>query len=773
MASFSPKQVEDLAAALPPDGANPVGSNARRIIVNKIRGLTPGNFSQLFGTGPPFRVVFFPGYVPDAAEGIFASYTGVADSFFSNFAIAALCHRIYAVTSSLRQQMVNDQIEKDLNAWNIDLRGRVARWYSYVASITEGDIKKALAKFSDESSRAEARTHYKAGLTSESWINDKVTQGDFWTNREWELFHHWIKFAALGASDKEIDETIQTAINKGLPVPSAVGPGNWTRWTNWFGANITGADIADADKPILASRCSRTCLAEANSFEFTANSQPGTRYRRVPSSSCFAPGAQVVMADGSLKPIESVAAGDRVRSRAGEDREVVLLATPARGSRPLYQIAGTAFAFTATHPFLTYPGDTEPAYVAVDPAALSRAVPSLAEYGILTMGTAQLARHAGGAVEPFTPAAVDSVESPADVLYDLYVDPGSDGRSEYFVGDPSTQLLVSSEIPRFLTAPATSAAIVEILQRTAPTILKVLAGVSDAAYADLLYIGLDSVSSTLLPSIGKYLNPSGLANLKAPSQQESTTLIRSFANSFGGANGEPYNNRLGVLLDFFLARFGMQFQGVVRMGWRTFDLADSTGGMVLAVSLYGLELYNGKGIPASSAQFRLTLSLEDSVSVRTAPVAAAASNDHSFYVSDSVTYFPEWRALVEAPPGREWTLTITLEPKTGEQAAPFQAKVRLSQLIAHGFEFLRGYVTDNLGNTVGQVAFDIRALTPDAWTQEILAQRAWSPDQEPAIAHKLASLASEYILANFETAIREFSSVAATSEGRSALAGAS
>ena len=67
---FSPTSVEHLAAALPPDGANPVGTAARGVLVNRMKGATPGHWSQLFGTGPAFKDVFFPAlrYDPREAE---------------------------------------------------------------------------------------------------------------------------------------------------------------------------------------------------------------------------------------------------------------------------------------------------------------------------------------------------------------------------------------------------------------------------------------------------------------------------------------------------------------------------------------------------------------------------------------------------------------------------------------------------------------------------------------------------------------------------------
>lgn len=92
-----------------------------------------------------------------------------------------------------------------------------------------------------------------------------------------------------------MDATIRQAIAGGLPVPPVVGPGAWQTWSGWYGADITGEDFSEATKAILATKCmavgrSVSCMAEDQSYEFTARSQPGNRYRRAPASSCLAPG---------------------------------------------------------------------------------------------------------------------------------------------------------------------------------------------------------------------------------------------------------------------------------------------------------------------------------------------------------------------------------------------------------------------------------------------------------------------------------------------------
>ena len=95
------------------------------------------------------------------------------------------------------------------------------------------------------------------------------------------------------------------------------------------------------------------------------------------------------MADGSAKPIELVAAGDRVLGRGGRANRVRGVLRPVLGDRRLYALNGGPFFVTASHPFLTADG-----WKAVDPDAARAEVPGL-EIGRLTVGDLLVAATAG------------------------------------------------------------------------------------------------------------------------------------------------------------------------------------------------------------------------------------------------------------------------------------------------------------------------------------------------------------------------------------------
>jgi hypothetical protein len=219
---FSPTSVEHLAAALPPDGANPVGRAARGILVNRIKGATPGHWSQLFGTGPAFKDVFFPGLAYDPRESEIQRLTGLGDDFWKAMAVATVCQQIGLSTSDIRPQIQLPKLASALATWNGQLRAVACGWYAFALGAVDGDVRTALAAFPDEGSRVAARAHYLQGLSSDAWVNDKLVAGVRQLDECLGAFPHWCKLLAL-APTAEIDATIATIRRKGCPC-RAVGP---------------------------------------------------------------------------------------------------------------------------------------------------------------------------------------------------------------------------------------------------------------------------------------------------------------------------------------------------------------------------------------------------------------------------------------------------------------------------------------------------------------------------------------------------------------------
>lgn len=772
---FNPRDVEVLAAALPPQAANPIGRLTRDIFLKQAKQLTPSGHPRRYSAS--WKELFFPNSKGTDLGPFIAIFTGLDDAFFTDLVVAMLCQQMANVTTKLKPDLLTDKIANALATFNDRIHQNSYRFYGYMAATADSPIRPALAAFPDEPSKKRAKEHYLEGLTSPTWVNEKLLQwgqGN-WSNRDWELFHHFIKLSVLGASVAEIDQAIAKLKGMGLPVPPTLDPGVWHKRAIWLERDFGAADAVEATPAILAHTCIgpvvkyRICKNENDAFEFTA--QKASLYRKTQSSSCFAPGTKVVMADASLRPIEQIAIGDNVQTPAGP-RQVLLRSAPLRGNRIMVQFSGTKFAFSTSHPFLVAPsGSASAAYAAADPDGLARNVPTLSQFGIQPLNgqaPAVLLRHTAGGDMPFPAPAIHDVSGPqADLVYDLFLDVGPDGRSEYYVGDDQVQLLVSSEVPRFAAAPETTAVVLHVLQQAGPTILEVLAKMPDWPFEELLAIGLDSLSTTMMATIGPQLRIAPDSAPQAPlrgldSAAELASAVRDFAG-FLAAAGEDDRRHMGQLVEQFASRFAPQFQAVLAMPWRTFDLASGDVANMLAVTPYSIDLFR-PGPPVDQAEIEVSLVRGRSRSTHRLPVAPGAPADRWYYGVDASAYFPEW-----APPGPVagwqpearsedeeedmlWQLELTLQPDAGCRAV-----LILPRDIGDGYQQFRVPVTGAHGETVGQALLDVRLLTLENYAAEIQAHNGKTPcPSATSLADRLARLAADFVEANFREAVEAF-----------------
>ena len=223
-----------------------------------------------------------------------------------------------------------------------------------------------------------------------------------------------------------------------------------------------------------------------------------------------------------------------------------------------------------------------------------------------------------------------------------------------------------------------------------------------------------------------------------------------------------------------MPRFAPQFQGAIRLGWRSFNLAGPGAADALAASVYSVELFAGSElIAAADADIGLTLGFGGTSWARTVPVDPAASTDHSFFTSDRAAYFAEWRPVVETPAeswrtGQLWTLSLTLQRRSTGDVLPCCAKLALPRQLSDGYQAFCLPLLDGAGRVVGQVAFDLRALGPDGLREDIEQRATWTPADEPGTAGRLAASVADALPAAFDLGVAVFHSGAVTPEGQRA-----
>lgn len=780
--------VEQMFRALPAFGGNPVGVTARQALLSRMEGATPGEHTQPWPqpSGPSFLSIFFPQYSAAPYSGSVSSATGLADGFWSEFAVAVLCQAMYNITSSLRSQLLSGKINDAVTAHNNSLRPHATALYGEVLKLGFPDFTNAFNAISD---KAQALATYESHLQSDHYITALAAlyhgQGG-WPNPDWTLFHHWVKLSVLGASDAAIATIITTVKGKltqqGVPFPASVEAGAWRSYDVWMNTTdasrraLSWQDISSAASGgILETVCTTfpgarmpSCMKEENSYEFTANGQPGNPYREAPSGSCFTAGTRVLMAGGATRPIEQLVPGDEVATLDGP-RRVALVATPFRGERSLYALNGLPFRFTATHPFFHASlgkGEGQPRYASVSGWKLAERVPTFSARGVTALAAgASLAAYRDGAVSPFTVSGL--VEEHAggahagERLYDVLLDPEEGKDSHYIAGTEESLFVVSSEIPLLEDVPDAATSFIHLLAGAGEALSEGLSSIPDAAFPAAAERFALSLATTFLSHVmGEVTAESTAPTLRAeavrtlgdavPVQHLAGGLLAALSsapalppNAMAAAReaGGGYHWRLGSLIEQLLTHLGEDLQTLLALGWRRFPRAgEARTADTWALTLADLKLEGHSPL----------LCDEVAVDVRFAGeshwVEEAGARPGSRFVRhiDQVLYFDSGRGP-SLPPKLEFAFF----DKAGGARLPLWAEAHLPEQLHEGWGSFEVLVCDTDGNEAGRFSFDLRLLTPGEVAAEQEARARWSVEGPRAlglaIARKGAELLPEHL----------------------------
>ena len=413
-----------------------VGDALHGQMVAKLQGAVPGDEktgSFISSRSIAWRDLLFPkrAGVDGEVSNRLVNATGLGDGWWSDFAVAAVCQSIGAVTGDATNYVDHGQVDQAVAASNTSLRSRLSSPYAYMLQTGFDDFKNPF----NAMDHGAARTQYVSVLTRSVQIHELWYSAGLWKNPDWELYHHWVKLTALGASVDDVNRLIGQLAGAGLSIPASVQSGVWTQYSVFLQnrPNLDHADLDDACRGVMresvwspgSASPPGSNMPEAYSFDFIANSMPGSRFHKPSGGSCFSGNTGVLMADGSFRPVAELRAGDLIARPSGPGR-VAFVGQPLRNGRPLFSFKGEDFRFTATHPFVTAcAGSGGPKLAAVDSIGLDVAVPTFGRAGIASLvpGT-QLADNAGGAVRsPDIERHDDAV--PDEVVYDLVPDPMS------------------------------------------------------------------------------------------------------------------------------------------------------------------------------------------------------------------------------------------------------------------------------------------------------------------------------------------------------------
>ncbi len=708
------------------------GRRLHELYVNKTQSALPGNYSQLFGTGPAFRGVFYPGWRADPLLAA-ADVTGLADSWWRDFSVVVLCQAIAELGSSIRGQMLADKIRGDVAAFNAQLRARSARAYATILGATYEPLVALLRQVNRDVAKARFRESLLANvLNRQLWY-----QAGMWTSPDWELFNQYAKYLVLGATDAEVDTLIRELGDAGLPVPGVVDQRNWRSYAEELRdkRDVDVADVRDAcARPVTETTYMATyggglaSLPNGNCYEFTANSQPGTHYRRPPGGSCFTGDTQVLRKDGRPVPLRTVKRGDVVLTRDGT-ATVAYLAQPLRAGRPLYRLDGGGPVFTGTHPFLNAapedPSAPPPAVLAVDPAALASDVPTLGENGIGVLAPGSLVH--SRAPGPTRVTGVERVPCEDAVLYDLRLTTASGERQEFWAGDGEHFYLVAPEYPILDEAGAAATTVVAVMEG-------LLHRDDHPGWPSWIIDRINRFGPGIFhDALTKALATTPSFGAPQPSGRLADRIDRLY-RELAGRNAETAAV-VASMFDGLLSASGQWLSSLVAVGWRTALLL---GGDITAVTVFDIALTPANPLPAGA-----DLRLDVTVAGRSATAGTTMwdgrgrANTRFHHYFDQVVHVNA--AAEDRPSGLSFTVSVD--------------GARLPALTAEAPDALGGPahalrsvpLADASGREVGTIRFDTRSMGHEAAHQELAESGRWTEATAEVYANALGVAMAEPI----------------------------
>ncbi len=721
--------IENLVNLMPDYSA---GQRLHQLYVNKMESALPGNYSQAFGSGPSFRSVFFGSWQADPLLAM-VDDAGLNASWWSGFAVAVLCQAIAELGSDIRGQMLSDKINADVASFNAQLRTHSARVYSRVLAATYNPLVALLQQVNP----ATAKQQFHDALLGNVINRQLWYQAGMWTSPDWEMFNQYTKYMALGASDAEVDTLIGELVADGLPVPSTVTQQTWRGYAEELRDKPT-IDVNDiravcsgpVTEPTYSySEYGSTQMPNGNSYEFTANGQPGSPYRRPPGGSCFTGSTQVLDGTGRAVPLRGMKAGDTVLTRDGT-ATVAYLAQPLRADRPLHRLTGGGPVFTGTHPFINGapadPSDAPPLVLAVEPSVLAAGVPTLSEDGIgaLTAGSMLLSRGPGQATSP-VPVVVTGVETvpPAaddTYLFDLRLVTQTGARQEFWVGDGEKFYLATPEYPVLDQAGPAATTVVATMEG-----LLASGGPAKSGWP----ISVIDVVNKIGPGIFRDALMQALATTPSFGAPAPTTVydrIDRVYQDLGSATAETAS--VGAsLFDGLLASVGQWLASLVTLGWRTCRLL---GGEVVAVSVFDIALTPAAPVPADGA-----LRLDVTVAGHTSTDGTYLWDRRGRANTRFHHYFDQIVHLDLAGDDRPLDLAFTI---TTDGAAIPILSADVPGAVSDAPQSLQSApLRDASGTVVGTIRFDTRRLGQDAAAQELGVSGTWTDETAVAYANAL------------------------------------
>ena len=577
-----------LILKIPDYNFNPVGAKARKTLVNKLEEVLPGTCKDPYLIKAiPFRKIFYPHYAEVELQKMVTKVTALSDEFWADFSISVLCQSIYCQTSEAKNGLDIGKIESSITDSNKLLLSKALTWYVYV-------LFHDFMQFSGSTSSA--KKIYMEQINNLMWINYKMKSyaSGSWENPEWEMYHHFAKLTALGATVTEVNDLICLLQRKGLKIPDNVTAVNWTSYLVWCRpSEITHKDIDNTAEcgvlkmASIANPYGLSNLVENFSFDFISAGQPGSKYCKSTNLMSYIGDTQVLMANYSLKAIQEIKVGDLLMTPQGE-RKVLLVSTRTRKKCDLYGINGLSFHFTATHPIIS--GTITPKVIAILPLDILSNIPLIGQNGIglLEIGSVVMGYDLHykkiHSVEVTSVEKIPASDKEDELLYDLIPEPDSSGVFEYIVGSKDSLFVTASEVST-----------IDNYTSFESLAFDVVVGMITQAASELeeLYKSTDDVTfSSLLCSFSRKLMaflPISAVHLKYDTQNgklpESRPLNDRIVSAARSLNSKDHTFNFAICSSYnhFMYRMYAQLCSILTLGYRIFSVEVKVDSLAIGI----------------------------------------------------------------------------------------------------------------------------------------------------------------------------------------------
>ena len=398
------------------------------------------------GSFSGYQSFFFSGIsqtspAASVADVVLAENQNMHDAWWGNYAVSVLTD---AIRLTIPITLDTGKLAGDLSNANAAFLPCLAGSYYAVYQNGFSPTANALGVIVSTGQTQQACTSLQSLISSGQFtanVNQAISLGgDSTAAAVWFLFNLWITLKALGCSN--VDGAISQFSTAGLNVPAEVGPQSWWNggYTSWYSA-LSGSDLAGLFQPAITAD-----MPETETSSIGDDTQPfeqdvslsdgysqslcywsGINWYKPQSSSCFGKGTGVLMADGSVQPIEDVRMGDELHTNSGTAK-VILVESPPRANRLLYRINGLNVYATAGHPFRSA-ADASAARCTVEPWSLADTAQTMMFDGIDALAPgSRLAGLLSGAPGEITVYDLQRLEpEPGRRLSGLRSDPRTEG----------------------------------------------------------------------------------------------------------------------------------------------------------------------------------------------------------------------------------------------------------------------------------------------------------------------------------------------------------